>query len=868
MDLAVGLKRRERLDVDPGHGELPCFDSYGGREFAHRRVERVHAHRTLGRRHRGGAVAGGPAVPRDRKRVDVVLVGAQIELAQMLYRRLVHPRGEIARTRRQACPHAMRERIDRTQRCVALEERVRLVGLIPRLSLRATQQQFDEIGVIGEAREERAHRRVVEFDRRHRRRRPLPPAQREARRTRAADRVRPRLRDRGEPSRLRFRHLRFRGLVARHELERECAQRRLRVKPPRADLARRPREESRAGIPEKVLARYAERAAQRRLLADSLGIRVEQRTDRVPSVPLLHVLDHPAPLRVGLRAVGRLLGADEGPVDRIEIEQPPLAPRVGKHEAVLECPRRVLERDRHRFGQPVRDAVLRHRERDGVRVLVAQHRERIEEPEVLVARTLLRDLDRDGRAGADRDGVDARKARDAHAEAAVVGHHIDERLLRRLVAQAAADLVVHRVEDAREKLRDERGVAFGMADDEVLRLDAVPARELLGELQREQRALVMRIERDGQSQVLDRARLAAVLHREKPELGARRDPGGLARGCEFERRAGLFILPVEDQLAPGDQQRLCGARCACVAFGERRAHRVEVVACRFGGRAHRKALVRTVVARKDRREQVARTHRVVRHETRAHIEKRRVGMHRIDAAQRSRRARRADEVEAAKRELAEPVPRIGRAWREFERLLKRACRLAAGVALGQQLCLAQADSRVKPVERVAGASERAQELGILAGVGRIEPDRQRPQIDRRKHFIHLFRPGERGAHRVRVHDRKRLVPPPDRREALGAKGEQRKFRRSLGHAKDGLGIAHAGQGTHPQHGGHGRVGERRVEVAAALEGHEGATRGRRKVEIVVEAVANAEVAALFGGQIGGCGGLQDGRRRCDRLRDR
>ena len=103
-----------------------------------------------------------------------------------------------------------------------------------------------------------------------------------------------------------------------------------------------------------------------------------------------------------------------------------------------------------------------------------EHRERIKEPMMFLSRAFLRYLNCNGWARAHGNCVDTRQTRHAHAEAAMVGHHINDRLARGLVLKARTDLSVHRVERSRKKLCNKRGVTIGMANDEVLNFDAIP----------------------------------------------------------------------------------------------------------------------------------------------------------------------------------------------------------------------------------------------------------------------------------------------------------------------------------------------------------------------------------------------------------
>jgi hypothetical protein len=89
MNLPVGLKLGERLHVQASNPELPRFDSDRGGKFAHRGVERIHAHRALRSGDRSRKVARGAPISRHCDRVDVVFVCSEIEFAQMPERCLV-----------------------------------------------------------------------------------------------------------------------------------------------------------------------------------------------------------------------------------------------------------------------------------------------------------------------------------------------------------------------------------------------------------------------------------------------------------------------------------------------------------------------------------------------------------------------------------------------------------------------------------------------------------------------------------------------------------------------------------------------------------------------------------------------------------
>ena len=81
MDFAVGFKQHKCLDVHLSAVEPPSLHGDRGRKFPHGCVERVDPHRTLRGITGGHEVAGSSTIPRDRNRVHIVLVRAQIEFA-------------------------------------------------------------------------------------------------------------------------------------------------------------------------------------------------------------------------------------------------------------------------------------------------------------------------------------------------------------------------------------------------------------------------------------------------------------------------------------------------------------------------------------------------------------------------------------------------------------------------------------------------------------------------------------------------------------------------------------------------------------------------------------------------------------------
>ena len=406
--------------------EAAALHRQSGREFTDRRVEGIHAHRTLNRDHRCGQVACRTPIARDGQCVNVVFVGADVEFVQVNERTVIGAGIQRARSvGREFRPDSVRQRINRPQRRIAIEQGMRLGGVGRARTTRAPQQDFDKIGLGGKLHEKRLDGCVIELHLRHRHRRPLAGAHVKPLATRLPDRACPRGGHRVESFDRRLSHRLLSTVIAFCKLQRKRAHRRRWRESPLAHLVAGPLAETR----EKLGATDGKRALHRLFLANTLGIRKEQFAQRIPAEALLDELNHPTPLRVRLRAVDRFAWSNERPVNLIKIEERVRLPRSREHLAVVECARRVLERDRDRLSEPVRNAILRHRKRDGVRVFVTQHRKRIEQPEVLCLRALLGNLDGDGRPGAHRDGVNARKPGDANAETAVIGHHINERLL-------------------------------------------------------------------------------------------------------------------------------------------------------------------------------------------------------------------------------------------------------------------------------------------------------------------------------------------------------------------------------------------------------------------------------------------------------
>jgi hypothetical protein len=239
------------------------------------------------------------------------------------------------------------------------------------------------------------------------------------------------------------------------------------------------------------------------------GVAVHEGRGRRGAPSVGDELDHPVALGVGLAAVGRLLGSDEGDVDAVEVEE-----CVGLVGAGEEPPGGlvawgVLAEDGGRLGEPVGDAVAGLAEGDGVGVLVLEDAGPVEGAHG-EARAFARALHGDDGAGGGGHGVDAGHAGDADAEPGVGGHDLDEGFLRRFVADAAGDLVgvgadagVDPLEDG-EHLAGEQGVeggpvvlGRGVADDEVVALGGGEFGEAPDEFEAVAGAGVEGIELDG-----------------------------------------------------------------------------------------------------------------------------------------------------------------------------------------------------------------------------------------------------------------------------------------------------------------------------------------------------------------------------------
>ena len=87
---------------------------------------------------------------------------------------------------------------------------------------------------------------------------------------------------------------------------------------------------------------------------------------------LLNELDHPLRLRVGQCSRFWKRRAHEAHVDLVEREQLVAAHGAGQQLEPAPVARRGLLEDREAFRQPVRDEVVRRRERHGMRELVPQ----------------------------------------------------------------------------------------------------------------------------------------------------------------------------------------------------------------------------------------------------------------------------------------------------------------------------------------------------------------------------------------------------------------------------------------------------------------------------------------------------------------
>ena len=270
MNSSIRLECDQRFNVDLR--EIESTRLYGDcrSKFADRCIKGIHSYCALDRDARSGQVACSSAIACDGERINVVLIGACIELREMNERAIVRLRSEIAiaRDSGKSRPHAMRKGIDGTNARVLLEQRARRFGFIALTNTRATQQDFREIAVLRMQGQECARSRVIEFDLRHRIIGPVVRAQVESLRTRHAYGSAPRLRNHGEPLLTRLFHRVFRSRIAFDKFLQEFAQRRLRIKSPRTHFLRGPCQK----LSEELGARHRKRGAHRFIFAHTVGV--------------------------------------------------------------------------------------------------------------------------------------------------------------------------------------------------------------------------------------------------------------------------------------------------------------------------------------------------------------------------------------------------------------------------------------------------------------------------------------------------------------------------------------------------------------------------------------------------------------------
>ena len=231
---------------------------------------------------------------------------------------------------------------------------------------------------------------------------------------------------------------------------------------------------------------------------------------------------------------------------------------------------------------------------------------------------------------------------------------------------------------------------------------------------------------------------------------------------------------------------------------------------------------------------------------------------RVDATERGHRARGADEVEAVEREASEQVPRLRGSRREREGLRQRLGGLEPRMTLDEELRLAQADRGVEPVDRVARAAERREERLELAARRGVKPDLERTKVDRREHGLDGVARDERLRDARIACERQRFVAARKPGQALRTQREERKARRVLRRGHDLLIAPLMRKRPQRERGVEARFREDGVAEAAALERDPRAARGRVEIEVVVEPVAHAQVAALLPRQEVRAHALEDG----------